>query len=69
MKYPHFIPCGQETWSPLEIFVSDWLKLKKSSSPLKLGGTMNCYFCRNGVWEILYTISYFVPVIQLIWPP
>ena len=33
-----------KTWSPRAILVSDWLKFIKKSSPLKLGGTMNCYF-------------------------
>ena len=38
-----FHPDWTKTWSPWAILISDWLKLKKSS-PLKLGGTMNCYF-------------------------
>jgi hypothetical protein len=41
--FPHFIPIKQKTWTPWAILVSDWLKFIKSS-PLKLEGTMNCYF-------------------------
>jgi hypothetical protein len=37
----HNFPIGQKTWSSWTILVSDWLKFK-TSSPLKLGGTMNC---------------------------
>jgi hypothetical protein len=44
VKIAHFIPIGLKTWSSLAILVSDWLKFEKKSSPLKLGGTMNCFF-------------------------
>jgi hypothetical protein len=40
---PHIIHIGLKTWLPWAILVSDWLKFNESS-PLKLGGTMNCYF-------------------------
>ena len=33
IKFPHFILIGQNKWSPWAILVSDWLKLKKKSSP------------------------------------
>ena len=44
IRLPHFIPIGQKSWSPWAILVSVWLKFKTKSAPLKLGGTMNCYF-------------------------
>ena len=67
-KISSFHPDWTKTWSPRAILVSQWLGFLKSS-PLKLGGTMNCYFV-----GMMYGIScakfpYFVTIVQLIWPP
>jgi hypothetical protein len=43
-KISPFYPDWTKTWSSWAIPVSDWLKFKKKSPPLKLGGRMNCYF-------------------------
>jgi hypothetical protein len=39
IKFPRFIPFGQQIWLPRAILVFDWLMLKKSS-PLKLLGQL-----------------------------
>ena len=44
IKIFSFNPDWTKTRSPWVILVSDWLKFK--TSPLKLGGTINCYFVR-----------------------
>jgi hypothetical protein len=48
-------------------FLFLFLKLNKSS-PLKLENN-ELLLCRNDVWEILCKFQYFVPIIQLKWPP
>jgi len=48
------------------ILVYDWLKFKKSS-PLKLGGTLNCYLLRMMYGRSCTKFLFFVPIIQLIW--
>ena len=40
MKNAHFVPIGQQTWSPHAILVSDW-SISKKSSPLILLSHMN----------------------------
>jgi hypothetical protein len=50
-------------WLPWAILVSDWLKFKKSS-PLKLGGTMNCYFVGMMYGKSCTKFPYFVPITQ-----
>ena len=40
IRFPQFTLIEQKTWA---ILVSDWLT-PKQSFPLKLGGTMNCFF-------------------------
>jgi len=68
LRFPHFTPIGQRTWSPWAILISDWLKFNKSS-PLKLGDTMNYYFVGMMYGRSCTKFSYFMPIIQLIWPP
>jgi len=68
LRFPYFIPSGQKTWSTWAILVSDWLKFSKSS-PLKLGGTMNCYFVGMMYGRSCTQFPYFVLIIQPIWPP
>jgi hypothetical protein len=46
LRFPHFFPVGQKTWSLWEILVSV-LKLKKSS-PLKLENN-ELLLCRNNI--------------------
>jgi hypothetical protein len=60
IKIAHFILIGQKTWSPWAILVSDWLKHKKSS-PLKLGGTINCYFVGIMYGRSCTKFPYFMP--------
>ena len=53
IRFHHFLTIGQQAWSLWIILLSGCLKINKSS-PLKLGGTMNCYFVR-----IMYKLSVF----------
>jgi hypothetical protein len=64
LRFPHFIPIGQKTWSPWEILVSDWLKFKKIFSS-DTRRHKELLLCRNYVWEILYKLTYFVLIIQV----
>jgi hypothetical protein len=66
IKIAHFILIGQKTWLPWAILVSDWLKHKKSS-PLKLGGTINCYFVGIMYGRSCTKFPYFMQILQLIW--
>jgi len=67
-KISSFHPDWTKTWSLWAILVSDWLKFKKSS-PLKLGGIMNCCFVGMIYGRSCTTFPFFVLIGQLIWSP
>ena len=52
-------------WDGLFLFL---MKFKKFAH-LKQGGTMNCYFLGMMYGRSCTKFPYFVPMVQLIWPP
>ena len=68
IKFPHFVPIGQQTWPPWAILVSDWLIFQKSS-PLKPHGQMEPNFTGSIYGRSFTKFPHFVPIGLQIWPP
>ena len=68
IRFSRIIPILPQEWSSWSILLSDWLKFKKNSL-LKVGGTMNCYFVGIMYGRSCAKLTYFVPIVLLIWPP
>ena len=68
IKFPHFVPIGQQTWPPRAILVSDWLIFQKSS-PLKPLGQMEPNLAGSIYVRSSIKFPYFVPIGQQTWPP
>ena len=68
IKFPHFVPIGQQTWPPRAILVSDWLILQKSS-PLKLLGQMEPNIAGSIYGRSFTKLPHFVPIGQQTRPP
>ena len=58
LKFPHFVPNGQQAWPPRAILNSDWLNFQKSS-PQKPLGQMGTKLYRKHLLEVLYKVSSF----------
>jgi hypothetical protein len=68
IKFPRFIPFGQQIWLPRAILVFDWLMLKKSS-PLKLLGQLKPILAGSIYVRSSIKLLHLVPFGQQTWLP